>query len=93
MQLLRNNQAGFEAVGVIVAVLFVAVVGFAGLKVASMNKSTDAVQSSSASSEVPATIKTKADLAKTSKNLDASGSQLNSNLDDGSLDADLNTML
>jgi len=81
------NQAGFEAVGVLAVILVVAVIGFAGYKVMHMNKAADSQPG------VPAKIQTKADLTQTGKSLDAASGQLDSNLDDGSLDADMNAML
>ena len=89
------NQTGFEAVGIIVALLFVAIIGFAGYKVLNMNKSAASQDSSAISSQqvaVPAKLKTKADLSQTGKALDKSSSQLDTSLNDKSLDADLSTM-
>ncbi len=86
------NQAGFEAVGVLAVILVVAVIGFAGYKVMHMNKAADSQQQASQPG-VPAKIQTKADLTQTGKSLDAASGQLDSNLDDGSLDADMNAML
>ncbi len=90
-----SNQAGFEVVGVIVAVLLVAVVALAGYKVVSMNKSADSVAQSTNTGQVaaPDKIRNKADLAKTEKALVSSDSQLDSSLDDKALDADVDSML
>ncbi len=90
----RYNQAGFEVVGVFIAILFLAVAGFAGFKVMEMNKSAVDLPSSAVTrTSVPSTIESQADLTAASKSLDQSGSQLDSNLNDGSLDADVNTLL
>ncbi len=88
------DQKGFEAVAIGVALLLASVVGFAGYKVMNMNKVADTAQTASTVQSVaPTTIKTKADLAKTTKALDTSSTQLNSKLDDTSLDSDLNATL
>ncbi|HEX8182399.1 MAG TPA: hypothetical protein VF575_02240 [Candidatus Saccharimonadales bacterium] len=88
----RINQAGFGAVGVLVGLLLVAVIAGVGYKVVSMNK-LDTTSQIPAATTAPETIQTQADLTATGKSLDQSGSQLDSGLDDSSLDADLNTML
>jgi heme/copper-type cytochrome/quinol oxidase subunit 2 len=92
MQKQFRHQAGFEAVGVLVAILIVAVIGFAGFKVMHMNKAADSQQSASQPA-VPAKIQTKSDLSQTGKSLDAASGQLDSSLNDGSLDADMDAML
>lgn len=86
------NQSGFEIVGVMVALLFVGVVAFAGYKVVNLNKSASTVSDSSSSS-APDSIKTKGDLETTNKALTESGTQLDSNLNDSALDADIDSML
>lgn len=94
MKTARFNQAGIGHVVVVFALVFVAVVGFAGYKVATMDKNADTVvTSSSESAEVPDKIQSKADLGQTGKALDDADSQVDGSLDDGSLDADLNDML
>jgi uncharacterized protein HemX len=88
------NQAGFEAVAAVAVVLIAAVIGFAGYTVMNMNKSADTEQSAASSQPaVPDKIETKADLTQTGKALDTTSSQLDSSLNDGSLDSDLNAML
>lgn len=91
----KLNQAGFEAVAVLVVLLVVAAVGFAGYKVLGSHKSADNSQQAAVTStaKVPATIKTKADLTATSKALDQSGAQLDNDLNGSSLNSDLNAML
>lgn len=92
MRSTRLNQSGFEAVGVILALVIVAVIGFAGYTV--MNKSADDKASvSTQSTGEPDNLKTQADLKKSDVALDASEAELDTNLDDGSLDADLESML
>jgi hypothetical protein len=59
-----------------------------------MNKSAEVSTASvTLSPKVPATISTKADLVQANKVLDNSDTQVNSSLNDSSLDADLNDML
>ncbi|HSH55762.1 MAG TPA: hypothetical protein VK983_02980 [Candidatus Limnocylindrales bacterium] len=87
-----RSQAGFEAVGVIVAVLLVAVVALAGYKVITMNKASQDVAATSEQA-APEAIKTKADLQQTEKALTDSEGQLDSSLNDAALDADLDSML
>ncbi len=88
------NQAGFEAIGVIAAVLIIGAVGFTGYTVVHNNKPTIQQPTTAVIAQpAPATIKSQADLKVTSSNLDKSSAQLDSNLNDGSLDADLNSLL
>jgi hypothetical protein len=88
------NQKGFGHIAVLFVLVFVAVVGFAGYKVFTMNKSADTTVSSVvANPTVPSRISTKADLTATAKALDSSSSQVDSNLNDGALNSDLNDML
>jgi len=88
------NQKGFEAVMVGVVLLFVAVVGFAGFKVMSMNKSAETASVVPATQvAAPATIKTKADLVKTDQALEASALETDKGLNSKALDADLETLL
>jgi predicted negative regulator of RcsB-dependent stress response len=75
-----------------VVVLVVAVVGFAGYRVWSNQNTADTTETS-ATTTVPSTIQTKADLDSTGKYLDGLGAQLNADLDDSSLNADINSML
>lgn len=88
------NQQGFEAVIVGVVLLFVAVIGFAGFKVMSMNKSAETA-SSIPTTKVGAVppIKTKSDLSKIDKALESSAIETDKNLDSKALDADLETLL
>jgi len=88
----RLNQSGSHVVGLVLLVLALGVVGFAGYKVQqSHTKTTDSTTASTQT--VPATITTTSDLQQASKAMDNSSSQLNTNLDDSSMDADLNSML
>lgn len=88
----KLNQTGFGHVILLVALVALAVVGFAGYRVWTSQNTATAPDSSQAAT-LPATIETKADLAQTGKMLDETSAQLDTNLDDGGLDADINSML
>lgn len=87
----RLNQSGSHVLAVLVVVAALAVVGLVGYRVQQSNKQNDVTASTT--SKVPTAISTKADLSTTSKALDQSSAQLDSGLNDTSLDADLNSML
>lgn len=89
----RLNQTGSHIVALAVGVLVLGVIGFCGYTVMQHNKSTDSGVTASKATTAPDTIKNTADLSATSKALDNASSQVNSNLNDSSLDADLNDML
>jgi len=94
MRVRTFNQKGFETVFVGVALLFVAVIGFAGFKVMTVNKSVDtAAVVPAEQNALPSTIKTQADLQKTDKALEASAVETDKSLDSTALDADLDTLL
>jgi uncharacterized protein HemX len=95
MTRLNFNQKGFEAVGLLVAVVIVAAIGLVGYKVMNTQKSASkpAVASSQPAVKEPAQLKTKADLTATSKALDQSASELNNELNDSALDSDVNALL
>ena len=86
------NQKGFEAVGVLLVVVVVAIIGFAGYKVLTLSKTVDPPATSAAVTE-PDTIKSNQDLADTSKALDTASSELEGNLNDEALNSDLNALL
>lgn len=94
MKTSRLNQVGASHLIAVFVVLFVGVVSFAGYKVATMNQLKDNETATSAqSASVPASIKSKEDLAQTGKALDAATDDVDSSLNDSALDADLNDML
>lgn len=84
---------GFALHTVVIVLLFVGVVGFAGYKVATMDRGTGTETNQSASADAPDTIKNQKDLSNTGKDLDETNAQLDSDLDDTSLDSDLNAVL
>lgn len=90
---MKTNQSGFGHIVLLVVVLMVAVVAFAGYRVWSNQQAADTTTKTSAAATLPSSIETKADLTSTSKYLDNLGSQLDADLDGSSLDADINSML
>ena len=90
----RLNQSGSHVLGFALLVLVLGVVGFAGYKVQQAHNNSDtAVQTATTTAKVPATIANTAELQQASRALDDSSAQLNSSLDDSSLNTDLNSML
>lgn len=94
----RLNQTGSHVIAIAALVLALGVIGFAGYKVSQSNNKPVSTSSTTVSTQtkppvVPTTIGSTADLQQASSVLDQSSSQLNSNLDDSSLNADLNSML
>ena len=91
---LNKSQTG---IGHVIAVLLIVValgVAFAGYPVYKAGQKTDSdTTATSSSSELPATIQTKADLTATGKYLDNTATELNSSLDTSSLDSDINQLL
>jgi hypothetical protein len=89
----KLNQAGFGHTVLVFVLLFVAAAGFAGYKVLSGQGTKNAASTVSTSTKFPAKISAKADLVQASKALDNSSTQVDSSLNDGGLDADLNDLL
>lgn len=91
----RLNQSGSHIMGLALFVLALGVVAFAGYKVMQAHTQSTGGQTTAAkaAATVPAAIKNTADLTQAGKLLDNSSAQLDSGLDDGSLNADLNSML
>lgn len=89
----RLNQSGSHLIAIAVGVLVLGVVSFAGYTV--MQKSSTTTDSSTPVVQVKKAnaIKSTADLDKAAKTLDTSSTQVDSGLNDSSLDADLNDML
>lgn len=93
MKTMKLNQSGFGHLAVLFLLVFFAVAGFAGYKVVTMNKASNAASSVVLAPKVPAHITTKADLTATVKALDAASGQVNGSLNDNTLNGDLNDML
>ncbi len=85
----KLSQSGFGHVALVLIVVVLAVVGFAGYTVWKAGQKTDTTQQAS----LPATIKTEADLTQTSKFLDESAKELDSSLDPSGLDGSINQLL
>lgn len=88
----KYNQNGFEAVGILLVVVVVAIIGFASFKVLTLNKTVDPPATSAAVSE-PDSIESDGDLSDTSKSLDSASSELDTSLNDEALNADLDALL
>ena len=90
----RLNQTGSHILAVVVGLVVLAGIGFAGYTVMSrQNTTTSTTPTSASSSTVPAAIKTTADLTTTEHALDNASSQVSGSLDDNSLNSDLNDLL
>jgi predicted negative regulator of RcsB-dependent stress response len=93
----RFDQTGSHVIAIATLVLVLGVVGFAGYKVSQSNSkpaaSSTVAQTQTKPAVVPTTISSTADLQQASSVLDQSSTQLNSGLDDSSMNADLNSML
>ncbi len=90
----RSNQSGSHVIALALAVLVVGLIAFAGYRVYQMQQTANAPSSSTtASTSVPAKITNAATLEQAGSALDAASVQLNSNLDDSSLDMAVNSML
>ena len=87
----RLNQSGIAHIGLVLVVLVVAAVAFAGYRVWQNKDVAEPIAASSVG--LPATIKTKADLTQTGKFLDQTGDELDSSLSTTSLDKDINSLL
>jgi hypothetical protein len=87
----RLNATGSHIVAVAVIVLVLGVAGFGAYAVTHQDKASDTTaQTTTASSDA---INSAADLNDAANTLDNSSTQVDSNLDDSSLDADLNDLL
>jgi len=90
----KLNSYGSHVLALAVGILVVGVIGLAGYKVWQNSKNTSTGSSATqVSSKVPASIKNSADLTSAAKALDESSSQVNTSLDDNSLNSDLNDLL
>lgn len=91
----RFDQKGSHVIGLLLFVAFIAVVGFTGYKVWQMHNSASNTPSSSTTASVtpPAKIQNTSDLKQAASALDAAATQLNSGLNDSSLNTDMQSML
>ena len=90
----RFDQSGSHVIGLALFVAFVAVVGFTGYKVWQLHSSVATSNSlPTIASKVPATIRTSSDLTQAANALDAASAQLNANLNDATLNTDMQSML
>ena len=89
---IHSSQTGVGHIAALLVVVVLAVTGFAGYTVwkAGQDKTDSSV---STSQTEPTAIKTKADLDTTSKLLDNTVSQLDSELDTSALDSDIDQLL
>ncbi len=88
----RLNQTGSHILGIALLVLALGIVAFAGYTVSHRNKEV-ATATLTSTASVPKTISNKADLNQAGTALDKSSSQLDSSLNDSSLNADMNDLL
>jgi len=89
---LRRNNLGFAHLILILAVIVIAVVGFAGYYVVSSNRDKKSADTATNTNQViPENINSDQDLDQASKALDAD--QNDSDLDPAQLDDDLNSLL
>lgn len=84
----RLTQSGSHIVALAVGILVVGVVSFAGYTIMQRNDTTE-----TATTPTTHTAASDADLTAAATALDSSSSQVNSSLNDSSLDTDLNNLL
>lgn len=89
----RLNQSGSHILAVALFVLVLSVIGFAGYTVSQRNKTVSSSAAVTATSGMPATIQTEADLSATAASLDNSSADLNNSVNGATLDSNLNDLL
>lgn len=91
----KLNQNGSHLVALVLGLLVVAVVGFAGYRVLSDNTSAPVATTPTSSATVsqPKAITSRAQLNQAAQSLDSSTSDLNNSLDSNDLNSSLNTLL
>jgi hypothetical protein len=89
----KHLQTGSHVVALSLVVLVLGVVAFAGYTVMNRTKKTPTETATGTNITTPKTIETKADLQATAKSLDTASSDLNSGLDDSSLDSSMSDLL
>lgn len=89
----RLTQSGSHVIALAVGLLVVGVVAFAGYTVMQSNDTTKASTTTPTTTTLANSINSDADLTAAAKTLDSSSSQVDSSLNDSSLDTDLNDLL
>lgn len=89
----RLTQSGSHVIALALLIVALGAVVFTGYTVSHRNKKTPVASTNAQTAGVPATIKTKADLAATATSLDNASASLNSSVDTGSLDSSMNDLL
>lgn len=95
---LKLNQSGFGHVGLVLAVLAVAVIGFSAIEVMNANNrvaltSNTGSTTSTKAVSVPSTITSKSDLQQAAEALGQSNQQAQTQLNSSSLNSPINQML
>jgi predicted negative regulator of RcsB-dependent stress response len=88
-----NTQSGFAHLGLLLVVLVLAAVAFAGYRVWQTKEDVAPVTATVVSDTVPSAIKSKADLIQTSKVLDQADDELDASLNGAALDSDIDSLL
>jgi len=89
----QSSQAGSHVLAFAIAILAVAVIGFAGYRVWQMQTAAPSSTSTVSGLSVPAKITNKATLDQAASALDKSSTTLNSNLNDTTLNTYLKALL
>ncbi len=89
----NSSQAGSHIVAVAFGIVVVAVLAFSGYKTWQMQQPAASTSNQPAATAAPSKIQNTSDLSKAAKYLDEASTQLNTNLDSNTFDADINSML
>lgn len=88
-----SSEAGSHILGLALGIVVIAVIGFAGYKVWTMQQTAANTTPTTTTAVVPTKITNKATLDQAATVLDQSSAQLNSGLDSSSLNTYLNALL
>lgn len=88
-----SSEAGSHVLAFALAILAVALIGFAGYRVWTMQRAASTQSNATTTATVPAKITNKATLDRAASVLDQSSAELNATLDGSSLTADVNALL
>jgi hypothetical protein len=88
----RLDQSGSHVVAVVLLVLVLGVIGFAGYTVMQRDKKTSDTTTNT-TADMPAAINSKADLNTTAQSLDSDASNLNGGVDGSTLDSSMDALL